>query len=179
MTNAVVRASAGDRGADDDPADRFAAEIEEMSAASQAHYEALVTTDGFVEFFRRVTPIAQIGTLPIASRPVSRGVSDADGAGGPAGDPVGVRVESEQDQPDRLVRARRRDSKRSCTVVEGCGGCERWPREWPFFSTLLENAELSLAKTDLAIAEPYLARGARPDLSLRSARSSNARRRWS
>ncbi len=38
-------------------------------------------------------------------------------------------------------------------------------REWPFFATLLENAELSLAKADPAIAELYLARGDRPDLS--------------
>ena len=49
-------------------------------------------------------------------------------------------------------------------------------RDWPFFATLLENAELSLAKADLAIAEPYLARGGRPDLARRSARSSAARR---
>jgi phosphoenolpyruvate carboxylase len=38
-------------------------------------------------------------------------------------------------------------------------------REWPFFATLLENAELSLAKADRAIADLYLARGDRPDLS--------------
>ena len=45
-----------------------------LSAASRERYESLVHADGFVEFFRRVTPIAQIGTLPIASRPVSRGL---------------------------------------------------------------------------------------------------------
>jgi phosphoenolpyruvate carboxylase len=38
-------------------------------------------------------------------------------------------------------------------------------REWAFFATLLENAELSLAKADPAIADLYLARGDRPDLS--------------
>ena len=38
-------------------------------------------------------------------------------------------------------------------------------REWPFFTALIENAELSLAKADPAIAELYLARGDRDDLS--------------
>jgi phosphoenolpyruvate carboxylase len=40
-------------------------------------------------------------------------------------------------------------------------------REWPFFAAILENAELSLAKTDRAIAARYLARGERPDLAAR------------
>ena len=38
-------------------------------------------------------------------------------------------------------------------------------REWPFFAVLLENAELSLAKADRAVATRYLARGGRPDLA--------------
>ena len=40
-------------------------------------------------------------------------------------------------------------------------------QEWPLFSVLLENAEMSLAKTDRRIAERYLALGARDDLSAR------------
>ncbi len=72
LTSAVVRASA--RGSHTDPADAFVNEIETMSDASRLHYEELVRADGFVEFFRQVTPIAQIGTLPIASRPVARGM---------------------------------------------------------------------------------------------------------
>lgn len=38
-------------------------------------------------------------------------------------------------------------------------------REWPFFTAFIENAELSLAKADPAIAELYLARGEREDLT--------------
>jgi phosphoenolpyruvate carboxylase len=37
--------------------------------------------------------------------------------------------------------------------------------EWPLFNVLIDNAEMSLAKTDRRIAERYLALGARPDLS--------------
>ena len=76
MTNAVVRASP--RRGRARSLRRFAREIEAMAATSRAAYETLVQAGGFVEFFRRVTPIEQIGTLPIASRPVSRGAADAD-----------------------------------------------------------------------------------------------------
>ncbi len=38
-------------------------------------------------------------------------------------------------------------------------------RDWPFFTALIENAELSLAKADPSIAELYLARGGRDDLA--------------
>jgi phosphoenolpyruvate carboxylase len=38
-------------------------------------------------------------------------------------------------------------------------------REWPFFASFLENAELSLAKTDREIAEIYLERGGQPELT--------------
>jgi phosphoenolpyruvate carboxylase len=38
-------------------------------------------------------------------------------------------------------------------------------RDWPFFATLLENAELSLAKADPTISGLYLERGGRPDLT--------------
>ena len=36
--------------------------------------------------------------------------------------------------------------------------------EWPLFNAMLDNAEMSLAKTDRRIAERYLALGERPDL---------------
>ena len=38
-------------------------------------------------------------------------------------------------------------------------------REWPLFGSLLENAEMSLAKTDRQIGARYLALGGRPDLT--------------
>ncbi len=37
--------------------------------------------------------------------------------------------------------------------------------EWPLFASLLDNAEMSLAKTDRTIAEHYLALGGRPELT--------------
>jgi phosphoenolpyruvate carboxylase len=40
-------------------------------------------------------------------------------------------------------------------------------REWPLFTALLDNAEMSLAKADRGVAEGYLALGDRPDLAQR------------
>jgi phosphoenolpyruvate carboxylase len=37
-------------------------------------------------------------------------------------------------------------------------------QRWPFFRSLIENAEMSLAKADPLVAESYLELGGRPDL---------------
>jgi phosphoenolpyruvate carboxylase len=162
LTSAVVRASA--REVANDPADRFTAEVEAMSGASRQRYEDLVHADGFVEFFRRVTPIAQIGTLPIASRPVARGMSAT------------TALEDLRAIPWVFAWGQSRVNLTGWyglgtgleAVASRRGGLTRlrtMARDWPFFATLLENAELSLAKADPAIADLYLARGDRPDLA--------------
>ena len=38
-------------------------------------------------------------------------------------------------------------------------------QEWPLFNAMLDNAEMSLAKTDRSIAEHYLSLGGRPDFT--------------
>ncbi len=154
LTNAVVRASEEPTGAHD-PADGFAEEIAVLSAASRERYESLVHADGFVEFFRRVTPIAQIGTLPIASRPVSRGLV------------AGAVLEDLRAIPWVFAWGQSRVNLTGwyglgaglAAVAGRRGGLGRlraMARAWPFFATLLENAELSLAKADPAIADLYL-----------------------
>ena len=134
-----------------------------MSDASRAHYERLVRSDGFVEFFRRVTPIAQIGTLPIASRPVARGLD------------ASTDLDDLRAIPWVFAWSQSRVNLTGwyglgaglAEVASRRGGVGRlraMATAWPFFATLLENAELSLAKADPAIADLYLARGDRPDL---------------
>jgi phosphoenolpyruvate carboxylase len=48
---------------------------------------------------------------------------------------------------------------------DGTGVLRRAYREWPLFGVLLDNAEMSLAKTDRPIATRYLALGGRDDLT--------------
>jgi phosphoenolpyruvate carboxylase len=162
LTNAVVRASAETPG--DDPAERFPDEIEAMAAASRGRYERLVRADGFVDFFVRVTPISQIGTLPIASRPIARGVDAV------------TQLDDLRAIPWVFAWGQSRVNLTGwfglgtglATVADRPGGAGRlreMSERWPFFATLLENAELSLAKADPAIGDLYLARGARDELA--------------
>ena len=48
---------------------------------------------------------------------------------------------------------------------EGLAALRHAYREWPLLATLLDNAEMSLAKTDREVAVRYLALGGRPDLT--------------
>jgi len=162
LTSAVVRVTAA--GGAPDPADRFERQVELMAEASRERYESLVRSPGFVRFFRQVTPIAQISTLPIASRPVSRGVGEADDLDDLRAIPwVFAWGQSRVNLPGWYGLGTGLD-----TVARERGGLATLRamfREWPFFTALIENAELSLAKADPAIAELYLARGDRDDLS--------------
>jgi phosphoenolpyruvate carboxylase len=162
LTNAVVRATAA--GDERDPADAFEAELDAMSEASRSAYEALVGAPGFVRFFRRVTPIAQISTLPIASRPVARGVAKADELEDLRAIPwVFAWGQSRVNLPGWYGLGTGLDA-----VARRRGGLTTLRamfRDWPFFTALIENAELSLAKADPSIAELYMSRGARDDLA--------------
>lgn len=162
LTSAVVRASATD--GTPDPADRFERELELMAEVSRTRYEALVRSDGFVRFLRRVTPLAQISTLPIASRPVARGVGQADELDDLRAIPwVFAWSQSRVNLPGWYGLGA------GLEAVAGTRGglatLRAMFRDWPFFTALIENAELSLAKADPSIAELYLARGDRDDLA--------------
>jgi phosphoenolpyruvate carboxylase len=160
-----IAAATADAPGSDEP-DRsapFGGEIATLERASTDAYRALVEAGGFARFFTRVTPIRQIASLPIASRPVSRSstVEDLDALraipwvfawaqarvnlAGWFG--VGSGLEAAASRRGGLSRLRRMHA------------------DWPFFAVILENAELAIAKTDREIAARYLARGDRPDLS--------------
>ncbi|MGZ8629965.1 MAG: phosphoenolpyruvate carboxylase [Actinomycetota bacterium] len=162
LVSAVVRASA--TGDQPDPADRFARELTMMAESSRTRYEGLVHGPGFVRFFRRVTPIAQISTLPIASRPVARGVGDADALDDLRAIPwVFAWGQSRVNLSGWYGLGTGLDA-----VARQRGGLARLRvmfRDWPFFTAMIENAELSLAKADTAIAELYLERGNREDFA--------------
>jgi phosphoenolpyruvate carboxylase len=134
-----------------------------MAAASEAAWRDLVEGDGFAEFFARVTPIRELGLLQLGSRPARRG-----GAGG--GDLARLRA-----IPWVFAWSQNRCNLPGwyglgtglATVAGEPGGTatlQAMHREWPFFRSLIENAEMSLAKADPLVAELYLRLGERPDL---------------
>jgi phosphoenolpyruvate carboxylase len=146
-----------------DPYERFAEEVAEMSAASETAWRTLTGTEGFARFLTAATPIRQIATLPLASRPVSRAASVEDLDALRAIPWVFAWAQARINLPGwfgmgtgLLAVASRRG---------GPSRLRRMHREWPFFASVLENAELSLAKANRTVGARYLARGERPDLT--------------
>src|SRR5579885_2702048 len=59
--------------AEDAPQAEWVAMMERLATSSHTHYAALVKhSPDFLAFFRLATPFPELGSLPLASRPVSR-----------------------------------------------------------------------------------------------------------
>jgi phosphoenolpyruvate carboxylase len=139
----------------------FASVAETMDRAARDAYHALVLADGFPDWFARVTPLEEIGTLPLGSRPPRRGLSVSS-------------LDDLRAIPWVFSWAQTRVNLPGWyglgSALEAVGDQDLLRRayhEWPLFTVMLENAEMSLAKTDRRIAQRYLALGERPDLTER------------
>jgi len=125
--------------------------MDALSAASRQTYRALVERDGFVDYFRAATPIDVIERMTLGSRPSRRrsmrGVQDL----------RAIPWVFAWTQCRSII-----------TGWYGLGtaleqGAERFgedalaemARDWPFFSNLLDDVEMVLAKCDLGIAEAF------------------------
>ncbi|HUY61709.1 MAG TPA: phosphoenolpyruvate carboxylase, partial [Candidatus Dormibacteraeota bacterium] len=161
-TGAVLLASTPAAEAPHGASTRFLAVARRMARASAAAYAALVEQPGFPEFLVRVTPITELGNLPIGSRPSRRAAGS---------DLAALRA-----IPWVFAWAQNRCNLAGwyglgsglAAVADrpgGLGTLQDLHRQWPFFASLLDNAELSLGKADLSIARHYLALGDRPELA--------------
>jgi len=136
----------------------YFAAMDELAAIALGSYRDLVYgTDGFVDYFRASTPIAEIASLNIGSRPASRTASD--------------RIEDLRAIPWVF-------SWGQCRLMlpgwYGVGSAvEQWlashrngesagralladmHAHWPFFRSMLANLAMVLSKTDLAVASRY------------------------
>jgi phosphoenolpyruvate carboxylase len=144
---------------------RFAEPAGRMASASERAYRELVSRPGFAEFFARVTPIEEISRLPLGSRPARRQ------GGGQATDLGSLRA-----IPWVFAWSQTRCNLPGwyglgsglAAVADEPGGLDllrAMHAEWPLFASLVENAEMSLAKADPMIAELYLDLGGRPELT--------------
>ncbi|HET7421796.1 MAG TPA: phosphoenolpyruvate carboxylase [Candidatus Dormibacteraeota bacterium] len=156
VTAAVLEASVP-RSARSDPANRFRDLARRIDAPSRAAYRRLVETTGFEDWFLHVSPIEELGRLRIASRPQRRG--------------GGRKLEDLRAIPWVFAWSQMRLNMPGWYGL-GSGlsaaplhDLRRAYAEWPLFNVMLDNAEMSLAKTDRRIAERYLALGDRKDLA--------------
>ncbi|MBO0826895.1 MAG: phosphoenolpyruvate carboxylase [Streptosporangiales bacterium] len=132
-----------------------------ISAAARETYAALVAADGFAAWFARVSPLQEIGSLRIGSRPARRGGAAQDLSGLRAIPWVFAWSQTRINLPGWYGLGS------GLAAVDDVARLREAYREWPLFASLLDNAQMSLAKTDRRIAARYLALGDRPDLTAR------------
>lgn len=129
-----------------------------LDRASREKYVGLLNSQDFTPWFSTVTPLTEIGLLPIGSRPAKRGLGAKS-------------LDDLRTIPWVFSWAQARIN---LAAWYGLGtACERFGnlselreayRQWPLFSTFIDNIEMSLAKTDSHIAHMYLDLGKREDL---------------
>ncbi|TDC45519.1 phosphoenolpyruvate carboxylase [Actinomadura sp. KC345] len=163
VTSAVLLASTDavqDRARE--AAARFRPLADKMSDAAKAAFRGLIETEEFAAWFAQVSPLEEISELRIGSRPArrkaARGLEDLRAIPW-----VFAWTQTRVNLPGWYGLGS------GLAAVSGDGEDLTELRDayesWPLFNTLLDNAEMSLAKSDRAIAERYLALGDRPDLS--------------
>jgi phosphoenolpyruvate carboxylase len=129
----------------------------ELAASSRDFYRQLVyETPGFVEYFRQATPIDLIEHIRLGSRP-SRRLGGRDLRDLRAIPWVFAWTQSRHLLPAWFGLGHAVEKFQLDHASHGLDLLRRMYQGWPFFSNLLNNAELSLAKTDLYIASLYAA----------------------
>jgi phosphoenolpyruvate carboxylase len=158
-----------------------------IDEAARSVFRSLVEADGFADWFARISPLGEIGQLRIGSRPAKRGLAPAGPGSVATVDLTDLRAipwvfawsQTRMNLPgwfglgSGLAAISGADGADGADGVDGADGADgaevlrRAYRDWPLFSVLLDNAEMSLAKTDRLIGARYLALGGRDDLTKR------------
>ena len=136
------------------PPAEFTQAMADMVPLSLAEYRSLVyETEGFVTLFREMTPVGEISSLNIGSRPASRTAS--------------ARIEDLRAIPWVFSWSQCRIMLPGWygtgTAIETWAGddpdrlaiLQRMHAEWPFFRVMLSNMGMVMSKTDLGIAARY------------------------
>jgi phosphoenolpyruvate carboxylase len=129
----------------------------QIEKPARAAYRGLIERDGFEEWFSRVSPIDELGRLRLGSRPARRSQSAnlAELRAIPwvfAWSQMRLNLPGWYGLGSGLAAADLPELRKAYAA-------------WPLFNVLLDNAEMSLAKTDRRIAERYLQLGERSDLT--------------
>jgi phosphoenolpyruvate carboxylase len=142
--------------------ERYAPAAELMAEHSEAVYRGLVEAPGFAEFLASVSPLDEISRLRIGSRPARREASGRRDLEGLRAIPwVFAWTQNRCNLPGWFGLG---TGLQAVAVREGIEYLREMRGAWPFFESLLDNAEMSLAKADPMIAGLYLELGGRPDL---------------
>ena len=129
-----------------------------LEAGALRAYRDLVTADGFAEWFATLSPLAEIGGMRLGSRPARRGLKAPAGLADLRAIPwvfawsqTRVNLAGWYGLGSGLAAA--------VSGPDGLDAVRAAYRDWPLLQVLLDNAEMSLAKTNRRIAVRYLALG--------------------
>ena len=161
---ATLEASLLPHGNAPDQLPAFEETMQQLSDTAMASYRALVyETPGFKEYFFESTPISEIAELNIGSRPASRKLQD----------PKQRKIEDLRAIPwgfswgqcrllltgwygfGSAVAAHLDHAPTDAERARRLSLLKKMYKTWPFFSNLLSNMDMVLAKTDLAVASRY------------------------
>ncbi|MCW5671524.1 MAG: phosphoenolpyruvate carboxylase [Hydrogenophaga sp.] len=137
----------------------FLAAADELSRQSMAAYRALVyDTPRFADYFFAATPIREIAELNIGSRPASRKATQKieDLRAIPWGFSWGqcrLTLPGWYGFGSAVHAFLHRDGPKGVAAQKAL--LQKMVKQWPFFSTLLSNMDMVLAKSDLALASRY------------------------
>jgi phosphoenolpyruvate carboxylase len=141
--------------------------LAELAETSRLAYRALVERPGFVAFFRSATPIDEIATLRLGSRPAARGRAGAgDRAARAASESIAdLRAipwvfawsQARIELPGWFGLGAALETHHQRHGEPGFATLARLYERWPFLASLLDNAELALARADLGVARQYAA----------------------
>lgn len=127
-----------------------------LAELARQHYRTLVyETPEFLTYFEQATPISEIGKLKIASRPAKRGNNRTAGIDELRAIPwVFSWMQSRHTLPGwyglgSAIRQHLQETPSARATLR-----EMYAR-WPFWRTLIDNAQMILAKADLTIARLY------------------------
>ena len=132
----------------------------ELAATARTAYRSLVHDDaGFAAFFREITPIRELSDLRLGSRPAARGRR------GEAPSIDSLRAipwtfawsQARINLPGWYGLGAALQAYREAHGETGLDAVSRLAHEWPFLASLLDNAEMSLAKADMGVARTYAA----------------------
>ncbi len=137
--------------------------LAELAETARAAYRALVHDDpGFAAFFRDITPIAELSALRLGSRPAAR--ARAGSTGREEAPPIdALRAipwtfawsQSRINLPGWYGLGTALEAFRTAHGNAGLTEIARLYRSWPFLASVLDNAEMILAKADMGVARRY------------------------
>ena len=136
-----------------DMTEKYADMASALDKTAHARFVDLLKSPDFTPWFSTVTPLTEIGLLPIGSRPAKRGL------GAKSLDDLRTIPWVFSWAQARINLAAWYGLGTACEQFNDLDTLRSAYQEWPLFSTFIDNIEMSIAKTDERIAKMYLALG--------------------